>query len=119
MQMQTQRHHAACQETYPHRATARSPEAMLLSKQQRAAAWAGSLSQLPLLPPHCCCLQGIPTTLNARMAPVGGPLVSSGRKVLPTLGLAWSHCVNTRLFVARHDGIAGGTLRTLQVSAVC
>jgi hypothetical protein len=25
---------------------------MLLSKQQRAAAWAGSLSQLPLLPPH-------------------------------------------------------------------
>ncbi|KAI5065832.1 hypothetical protein GOP47_0018456 [Adiantum capillus-veneris] len=30
-----------------------------------------------------------------------GPLISAGRRVLPALGIGWSHCVNTRLFLSR------------------
>ena len=30
------------------------------------------------------------------------PLISSGREVLPALGLAWANCVNTRIFLSRH-----------------
>ncbi|GIL49835.1 hypothetical protein Vafri_6151 [Volvox africanus] len=43
------------------------------------------------------------------------PLVSSGRRVLPALGLAWANCVNCRLFVARHEAGNGGVVRSLQV----
>lgn len=47
-----------------------------------------------------------------------GPLVTSGRKVLPSLGLAWANCVNIRLFAGRHTLPDGGTLRSLQVCAL-
>ncbi|KAH7372653.1 hypothetical protein KP509_17G014900 [Ceratopteris richardii] len=30
-----------------------------------------------------------------------GSLISSGRKVMPALGIGWSHCINTRLFLSR------------------
>ncbi|GIM02039.1 hypothetical protein Vretimale_6768, partial [Volvox reticuliferus] len=42
------------------------------------------------------------------------PLVSSGRRVLPALGLAWANCVNCRLFAARHEAWDGGVVRSLQ-----
>ncbi|KXZ52282.1 hypothetical protein GPECTOR_10g914 [Gonium pectorale] len=71
---------------------------------------------------------GLPSTLRALQQPApgggggGGPggsrpaaLVSSGRRVLPALGLAWANCVNCRLFVARHEGWQGSVIRTLQV----
>ncbi|KAL1356302.1 hypothetical protein HN51_008311 [Arachis hypogaea] len=32
-----------------------------------------------------------------------GVLYSSGRRVAPALGLAWANCVNSRLFLSRHD----------------
>ncbi|GLI62980.1 hypothetical protein VaNZ11_005837 [Volvox africanus] len=44
------------------------------------------------------------------------PLVSSGRRVLPALGLAWANCVNCRLFVARHEAGDGSVVRCLQSS---
>lgn len=43
------------------------------------------------------------------------PLLSSGRRVLPALGLAWGNCINCRLFAARHDGWDGSVARSLQV----
>lgn len=43
------------------------------------------------------------------------PLTSSGRQVLPALGLAWSNCVNTRLFVSREVGLDCSIARKLQV----
>ncbi|EFJ52752.1 DNA repair protein (X-ray repair) [Volvox carteri f. nagariensis] len=43
------------------------------------------------------------------------PLLSSGRRVLPALGLAWANCVNCRLFAARHDSWNGVVVRSLQV----
>lgn len=49
------------------------------------------------------------------------PLVSSGRRVLPALGLAWSNCVSMRLFLSivskQHEerGSHGGTRRQMQV----
>ena len=30
------------------------------------------------------------------------PLMTSGREVLPALGLAWANCINTRIFLSRH-----------------
>ncbi|XP_039119914.1 LOW QUALITY PROTEIN: DNA repair protein XRCC3 homolog [Dioscorea cayenensis subsp. rotundata] len=33
-------------------------------------------------------------------------LWSSGRRVVPALGLAWSHCVNTRVFLTRSEGMS-------------
>ncbi len=47
-------------------------------------------------------------------------LSSSGRQVVPALGLAWASCTTTRLFVSRvrsqHDAALGeGVLRHLQV----
>ena len=30
------------------------------------------------------------------------PLISSGREVLPALGLAWANCVTMRIFLSRH-----------------
>lgn len=51
------------------------------------------------------------------VGPEAGRLVSSGRRVAPALGLAWSHCVNTRLFASRSEGggSARGPTRSLQV----
>ncbi|MEW5308004.1 MAG: hypothetical protein WDW36_010368 [Sanguina aurantia] len=43
------------------------------------------------------------------------PLTSSGRQVLPALGLAWSNCVNTRLFLSREVGLDRSIARKLQV----
>ena len=37
-----------------------------------------------------------------------GALTSSGRAVAPALGLFWANCVNTRLFLRRSGGSAGG-----------
>tara|TARA_B110000003_G_scaffold78927_1_gene80441 strand:- start:9 stop:1175 length:1167 start_codon:yes stop_codon:yes gene_type:complete len=37
-----------------------------------------------------------------------GDLRSSGRSVAPSLGLFWANCVNTRLFLSRTGGSAGG-----------
>lgn len=37
-----------------------------------------------------------------------GALSSSGRDVAPALGLFWANCVNTRLFLRRSGGSAGG-----------
>ncbi|XP_004297875.1 PREDICTED: DNA repair protein XRCC3 homolog [Fragaria vesca subsp. vesca] len=34
-------------------------------------------------------------------------LYSSGRRVCPALGLAWSNCVNSRLFLSRNEEIVG------------
>jgi RecA/RadA recombinase len=34
-------------------------------------------------------------------------LVSSGRRVLPALGLSWSHCINIRLFLSRTEEPTG------------
>jgi len=37
-----------------------------------------------------------------------GVVSSSGRDVAPALGLFWANCVNTRLFLRRSGGSAGG-----------
>ncbi|KAG2439552.1 hypothetical protein HXX76_004905 [Chlamydomonas incerta] len=59
---------------------------------------------------------GLPSTLRLHHpGSRAAPLVSSGRRVLPALGLAWANCVNTRLFAARHEGWGGGVIRSLQV----
>ena len=43
----------------------------------------------------------------------GLSLITSGREVLPALGLAWANCINQRLFLARtlHPDGCGGVLR--------
>lgn len=64
----------------------------------------------------CPSAQGLPSTLRLHQpGSRAAPLVSSGRRVLPALGLAWANCVNTRLFAARHEGWGGGVIRSLQV----
>lgn len=44
-------------------------------------------------------------------------LMTSGREVLPALGLAWANCVNQRLFLARcqQQLAGGGVLRQMRV----
>lgn len=37
-----------------------------------------------------------------------GDLRSSGRAIVPNLGLFWANCVNTRVFLSRTGGSAGG-----------
>lgn len=57
--------------------------------------------------PHACALH------MQACATAGLDLWTSGRRVLPALGLAWTNCVNQRLFLARTqrgDG-GGGVLR--------
>lgn len=34
---------------------------------------------------------------------LGNGLYSSGRRVCPALGLAWAHCVNSRLFLSKDE----------------
>lgn len=48
---------------------------------------------------------------NVRQRRLFGPagdLRSSGRAVVPSLGLFWANCVNTRVFLSRSGGSAGG-----------
>ncbi|CAN6482803.1 unnamed protein product [Victoria cruziana] len=51
----------------------------------------------------------------------GRPLVTSGRRVCPALGLSWANCVNTRLFLSRSQECQSSdpnqtrTRRTVQV----
>lgn len=50
-------------------------------------------------------------------ATAGLDLWTSGRRVLPALGLAWARCVNQRLFLGRTqrgDGL-GGMLRQARI----
>ncbi|KAL2614061.1 hypothetical protein R1flu_025753 [Riccia fluitans] len=42
-------------------------------------------------------------------------LATSGRRVVPALGLSWSHCVNTRLFLSRSDWNGNLVGRSIQV----
>ncbi|CAL2246840.1 unnamed protein product [Prunus armeniaca] len=35
-------------------------------------------------------------------------LHTSGRRVSPALGLAWAHCVNSRVFLSTHEHFVGG-----------
>lgn len=42
-------------------------------------------------------------------------LRSSGRRVCPALGLGWSNCVNSRLFLSREEQADGSTTRRLHV----
>lgn len=40
-------------------------------------------------------------------------LNSSGRRVVPALGLAWANCVNSRFFLSREDVVdANGPIKT-------
>ena len=40
-------------------------------------------------------------SLNYMISSSYGPMFSEGRRVVPALGIGWSHCVNTRLFLSR------------------
>ena len=70
-------------------------------------------------PRHACkCACGHPSIHACRPppppTPTPHPCRASRRRAVPTLGLAWTHCVNMRLFVGRHD-TPEGTRRSLQV----
>ncbi|TKY64887.1 DNA repair protein XRCC3-like [Spatholobus suberectus] len=41
---------------------------------------------------------------DVRIGNLGNGLYSSARRVCPALGLAWAHCVNSRLFLSRDEG---------------
>ncbi|XP_020231987.1 DNA repair protein XRCC3 homolog [Cajanus cajan] len=40
---------------------------------------------------------------EVRVGNLGNGLYSSGRRVCPALGLAWAHCVNSRVFLSRDE----------------
>ncbi|KAI5060702.1 hypothetical protein GOP47_0025122 [Adiantum capillus-veneris] len=42
-----------------------------------------------------------PNAVSAMLSGKSGPLISASRRVIPALGIGWSHCVNTRLFLSR------------------
>ncbi|MCO5553538.1 hypothetical protein L7F22_007060 [Adiantum nelumboides] len=42
-----------------------------------------------------------PNSVSPMLSGRSGPLISAGRSVIPALGIGWSHCVNTRLFLSR------------------
>ncbi|CAM6120406.1 unnamed protein product [Calypogeia fissa] len=54
---------------------------------------------------------------GASLAAVGTAevLFTSGRRVVPSLGISWAHCVNTRLFLSRFDLSSNRIWRTMQV----
>ena len=60
---------------------------------------------------------GTPSSLPSHTG--GMRLISSGREVVPALGLAWANCVNTRLFLSKgpeeHSEERQGVLRCMQV----
>lgn len=59
---------------------------------------------------------------DASQAAVFGPLVTSGRRVLPALGLAWANCVNHRVFLSRatsvgaEGNLGGAVARRMQAT---
>ena len=46
------------------------------------------------------CMDDAPSSL-VEQSTGGAPLVTSGRRVTPALGMHWAHCVTTRLFLSR------------------
>jgi len=40
---------------------------------------------------------------DVRVGNLSNGLYSSGRRVCPALGLAWAHCVNSRVFLSRDE----------------
>ncbi|XP_027349913.1 DNA repair protein XRCC3 homolog [Abrus precatorius] len=57
---------------------------------------------------------------DVRIGNLGG-LCSSGRRVCPALGLAWAHCVNSRLFLSKDEFVVDGNhhpLKTRRMSVV-
>ncbi|PNH09750.1 DNA repair protein XRCC3 [Tetrabaena socialis] len=115
--------HVALEERRMH-----SPEDLLRSLHQLGALLArqapeGDVRRERQAAPAVAARQGLPSTLRAQHPQSGAgpggsrsaPLVSSGRRVLPALGLAWANCVNCRLFAARHRTWDGSVIRSLQV----
>ncbi|KAI5355885.1 hypothetical protein L3X38_008780 [Prunus dulcis] len=43
----------------------------------------------------------------------------SGRWVSPALGLAWAHCINSRVFLARHKPSIGVNIRNAPSTTIC
>lgn len=52
---------------------------------------------------------------NVRVGNLSDGLYSSGRRVCPALGLAWAHCVNSRVFLSRDEN---GSVRRRRMSVV-
>ncbi|KAI5342941.1 hypothetical protein L3X38_010817 [Prunus dulcis] len=45
-------------------------------------------------------------------------LDTSGRRVSPALGLAWAHCINSRVFLARHEQSIEGDIRNAPSTSI-
>ncbi|CAL2229185.1 unnamed protein product [Prunus armeniaca] len=43
----------------------------------------------------------------------------SGRRVSPALGLAWAHCIHSRVFLARHEQSIGVNIRNAPSTTIC
>ncbi|KAI5335541.1 hypothetical protein L3X38_025674 [Prunus dulcis] len=43
----------------------------------------------------------------------------SGRRVSPALGLAWAHCINSRVFLARHEQSIEVDIRNAPSTSIC
>ncbi|KAI5311579.1 hypothetical protein L3X38_040752 [Prunus dulcis] len=48
-----------------------------------------------------------------------GVLDTSGRRVSPALGLAWAHCINSRVFLARHEQSIEVDIRNAPSTSIC
>ncbi|KAI5355903.1 hypothetical protein L3X38_008798 [Prunus dulcis] len=46
-------------------------------------------------------------------------LDTSSRWVSPALGLAWAHCINSRVFLARHEPSIGVNIRNAASTTIC
>ncbi|BBH01504.1 hypothetical protein Prudu_011789 [Prunus dulcis] len=46
-------------------------------------------------------------------------LDTSGRRVSPALGLAWAHCINSRVFLARHEQSIEVDIRNAPSTSIC
>ncbi|KAI5333329.1 hypothetical protein L3X38_023460 [Prunus dulcis] len=46
-------------------------------------------------------------------------LDTSGRRVSPALGLAWAHCINSRVFLARHEQSIEVNIRNAPSTSIC
>ncbi|CAL9018700.1 unnamed protein product [Prunus brigantina] len=46
-------------------------------------------------------------------------LDTSGRRVNPAFGLAWAHCINSRVFLARHEQSIGVNIRNAPSTTIC
>ena len=58
---------------------------------------------------------GLSSAMRQRLG--GATMETSGRKVAPSLGMLWSNCVNTRLFLSRSAAPqeSGGVSRRMRV----